>query len=310
MTVILATNCSNRKTIPIEKRLQAAALPKASLKEIGIVWRTWLKEHPYRLPAENLYSGRGTIEAKLAATAANASHWFVSAGLGLVEATEKVPGYDLTVSGNTPNQIQAKIKGSSFNSQAWWGELAKRTRPHRTFARLIENRKAKLVVLALPSNYLRMVLLDLDNLDTSTLKKKVRIIGPPKSAVPPHLQSLWIPYDTRLDGPDSPFPGTRSDFPQRAARHFLESIWSIAPKASAEKHALIVRKALANFSYPIIPKRKQLSDHEILLLIEANWSRAEGKSGRMLRIFRDEEYIACEQSRFKDLFNHVKRCVI
>lgn len=306
MTAVLITSCSNRKTVPAKERLQASDLPCGTLIEVGRTWREWLKNHHKWLPATELYNGRGSLEAKLASDAVNASHWFVSAGLGLISANECVPSYDLTVSGTGPNQIRRKVLDSDFTTQAWWCELAKRRRPYRTLARLIEESSPNNIVLALPTNYLRMVLGDLCNTNPKDLKR-VRLIGPPKSDVPVNLQPIWMPYDSRLDTKKSPLPGTRSDFPQRAARHFLEHVWPYSTNDSALKHARVVEEFISSLPYPSVPKRKQLDDIAIQKIIERRWLKAEGRSSRMLRILRDDEKIACEQSRFRNLFNEVKQ---
>lgn len=306
MSVVLITGCSSRKSIPLENRLQAADLPCGSLQSVGTYWRTWLKIHSHKLTAGELYKGRGTIEAKKAAKAANASHWFISAGLGLVSSTEEVPAYDLTVSGNGANQIKNKIIEKPFDSQAWWPELTRRNRPHRTLARLIDKKKWELIILALPSNYLHMVLKDLENLSPNGLQR-LRIIGPPKYAVPEYLQPYWLPYDSRLDSEKSPISGTRSDFPQRAARHFLENIWPFQKHADSRKHIEVVTETMSKLPYPVIPRRNKLSDEEIQQTIRRLWASAGGQSSRMLRLMRDGENIACEQNRFKNLFKVTKQ---
>ena len=53
---------------------------------------------------------------------------------------------------------------------------------------------------------------------------------------------------------------------------------------------------------PTNAPRTRKSDSEILNLIHRRWRRVEGRSGRMLRLLRDEEMIACEQGRFRRLF--------
>jgi len=306
MSVVLITSCSNRKSLPPENRLQAADLPQGSLKTVASQWHNRLKTHHCTTPARELYNGRGTLEAKKAAKASHASHWFISAGLGLVSADEKVPAYDLTVSGNSANQISQKISEGPFDSQAWWSELGQLNRPSLTLPHLISKKKNSLVVIAIPSNYLLMVLKDLEALSTDDLMH-LRIIGPPKSSVPEHLQLNWLPYDSRLDSKKSPIPGTRSDFPQRAARHFLENIWPTSKQANAEKHIELVTKSLSGLPYPDTPRRQPLSDEMILKKIRKLWSQAEGQSSRMLRMLRDNENIACEQGRFRNLFNQIKQ---
>ena len=55
-----------------------------------------------------------------------------------------------------------------------------------------------------------------------------------------------------------------------------------------------------NFSPPID------DDEEIKSIIRKHWHDVEGRSGKMLRLFRDHLMIACEQKRFSDLFKEVK----
>lgn len=305
MPLILVTSCSSRKSPSESDRVHAADLPRGSIGEVGKIWRSLLREHYCRLPVSEMYLGRGFREAQKASQVACAQHWIVSAGLGLVTENEEIPAYDLTISGSGVNQISRKIQ-DGFSSQAWWKQVARRKNPHRSITRLTEESPHSTVVLALPANYFTMILGDIEKLDAANLKR-LRIIGPPKHAVPSYLQTLWLPYDERLDGPDGSNPGTRSDFPQRAARHFLEVIWPQMARVSAKVHAEVVLDALSPLAYPSIPKRRRLDDQDLVSAIKSLWLRAQGKSTCMLRILRDEERIACEQSRFKDLFHQVKK---
>ena len=54
----------------------------------------------------------------------------------------------------------------------------------------------------------------------------------------------------------------------------------------------------------------QLDDDEMKIIIKKLWSRADGQVGRMLRVLRDEEKIACEQGRFATLFREVKEAKV
>ena len=54
-------------------------------------------------------------------------------------------------------------------------------------------------------------------------------------------------------------------------------------------------------------ERIKLSDQEISVIIEKNWEKALGSGSRMLRLFRDDLHIACEQKRFANIFNEVKK---
>ena len=292
--------------MPVEERFSAHNLPMGTLKDVAKVWRAGLKDHPYNLKVRDLYNGRGAAEAFAAASILNAEQWFLSAGLGLICTEEDAPAYDLTVSGIGSTSVKIKIMDTPFHPSQWWHEISKRKRPSRSICRLIEENPGRLIILGLPTNYLNMVSVDLGGVEPLRLKS-VRLIGPPYSNVPDFLKPYWLPYDERLDGPKSPLRGTRSDFPQRATRHFAENIWPRSKKSSIKEHIALVTEALDLYGIPCIPKRTTMSDEEIIGKIKSLWISAEGKSSRMLRILRDDEMIACEQGRFKNLFNDVKK---
>ena len=116
-----------------------------------------------------------------------------------------------------------------------------------------------------------------------------------------------MPYDDRLDGVKSEMKGTRSDFPQRAARHFVNSIWTNSKRANYENHAQLVEEALRKMGRPTpIPERVRLNDNQIEQLMIELWDYADGKVGRMLRILRDEKKVACEQKRCSEIFKRAK----
>lgn len=161
-------------------------------------------------------------------------------------------------------------------------------------------------MLTLSAAYAELVKTDLENLDVADLNR-LRIIDlASDSPLPPRIKPLWMPYDDRLDGPDSPRAGTKSDFPQRAARHFIEMILASHPTASPEHHRAQVEAALANRRRPCIPQRERMNDQEILTVIAQEWDKADNSASRMLRILRDDRRIACEQKRFSALFKQAR----
>ncbi|MGF6923880.1 hypothetical protein OKW28_008077 [Paraburkholderia sp. 40] len=58
---------------------------------------------------------------------------------------------------------------------------------------------------------------------------------------------------------------------------------------------------------PVIPVRERKTDSEILALLRKNWDRFDGTSARLLRFLRDEALVACEQSRFRNLWCHLQQ---
>src|SRR3546814_17413643 len=106
-----------------------------------------------------------------------------------------------------------------------------------------------------------------------------------------------MPYDDRLDGCDSPLPGTRSDFASRAAHHFVEAVVLDTPKASAEAHAKRVLTLLTNWRAPSLTSRPRRSDAELLPIISDHWEATGGREEEGLRVLRAEGGVACARGR-------------
>ncbi len=304
MKVIIINNCSNRKTGPKKIRLNADKLPKGDIGDIAKTWKKMLNSHSHRVLVKNYYCGRGIKEINTSVKNLNAEQWIISAGLGLLKSSDTIPAYDLTISGNTPSSIKPKIDSFNLKISDWWESLSKLYNPTRSLKKLIEENQDALIILCLPNTYFNLVKHDLSGIDQCKLST-FRLIGPTKEVVPRYLQQYLLPYDERLDGPNSTIKGTRSDFPQRATRHFSDLIknQSIHPNL----HHSLVEKSLNKNGLPKTVKRTRLSDSDITIHINRLWNYAEGKSHKMLRILRDEELIACEQKRFSNLFNDVKQ---
>jgi hypothetical protein len=247
-----------------------------------------------------LYAGRGFAEARAAAAALQAPLFIISAGLGLIDGDRKVPSYSLTLARNDPDSIVRKVSGD-FSAAGWWRAL------HRSLgvsgaplARTLSGYDG-LVVAALPSTYLEFITADLSELPADVLSR-IRLIGPPRTAVAQELSRCWMPYDARFDGDGGPLPGTRGDFAQRAARHFTEKIACRKPDADAATHAEMVEEILSELSPRSVPSRVPGSDDELITLIKRLLPSSGGRSGETLRLLRREAGMACEQNRFRRLF--------
>src|SRR3546814_14197934 len=96
-----------------------------------------------------------------------------------------------------------------------------------------------------------------------------------------------MPYDDRLDGCDSPLPGTRSDFASRAAHHFVEAVVLDTPKAGAEARAKRVVTLLTNWRAPSLTSTPRRSDAELLALISHHWEETDGRAARWLQLGRE-----------------------
>ena len=105
--------CSSRKTLEAPKQARAVSLPISSQATLETAWVARLKTFERVVAAQDLYSGRGAALARRAAQKASASLYIVSAGLGLVAGSERVPAYGMTVArkgrGFNPHKGQRTI---------------------------------------------------------------------------------------------------------------------------------------------------------------------------------------------------------
>jgi hypothetical protein len=305
MKIVLITSCSGRKSVPQCDRVSTELLSQGSLKQISGEWRSLLKSHKYKLEAGKYYVGRGIVEAKKAANIHKSKHWIISAGLGLISINQQVPAYDLTIRGKVNSNVCQNIKGERFNLQKWWTEINKHHNSKFPLADLIKTHPKSIYIIAIPSTYFDMISQDLGTLNSKQLSR-IRIMGPAVTNINNKFHPFYLPYDYRLDGPDSPIRGTRSDYPQRAAHHFLKYIYPKSKLANASKHAKLVTSQMNKMKYLSIPDRVKKSDIEIINLILEHWEENNGSSARLLRTFRDTLLVACEQGRFRNLFYKAK----
>jgi hypothetical protein len=256
------------------------------------------------LVASKLYAGRNIQEASKAAAGINAKLIIVSAGLGLVESKTLIPSYALSVGARTKDNVLTRIEGDA-TSLDWW-EALKSTSCFSIPMSEIADSTTGIIIVALSESYLGMVTNDLKRLAPED-RSRIRILTRASSdRIDPALHPYLMPYDDRLDGPDSPVKGTRADFAARAARHFAANVVASIPEGSMEEHARAVSIKLDRWRAAPVFQRARHEDAVLIQIIQENWERAEGQSGRLLRVLRDDLSIACEQGRFIGLMKRAR----
>ena len=242
-------------------------------------------------------------ESKAIAARLAGSLHIVSAGLGLVAEEDRVPNYDITVATSGGSLTPALARAGSSTAD-WWQELNARKGTPMPLSRLINRHQGTRFLLALPSTYIEMLGRDLQKIQDGALERLYIFTSSMGSRlVPERLLHCILPYDERLEGHPN-YTGTRSDFPQRAMRHFVEQLHGhqltrTRARQAVQEHMLVLQK-------PAIPQRMRKSDPEILKLLRAHWHEYAGNSSRLLRHLRDTEVVACEQGRFGRLCRKVK----
>ena len=293
----VVTNCTARKKagIPLVQ-----FLPRGEgIRQIAEHWRSSLEAESIRLQAGQLYVGRSILEAKNVSRELGAQLFIVSAGIGLVNSDETIPGYDISASGNG-TELATTLTRHGFSKWDWWHILA----AGKGLGWLLREHPDAMLLLSLPSEYLDMVREDLSAVSPCELSR-VRVFtssaGRKKIGEMPGLPVL--PYDERLES-IAGYAGTRSDFPQRALKHFVSRLKGhLLPIDEATR---AVNAALGDFELKASPNRRRLADKEIRELIRQAWEGFGGNSVKLLRHLRDKERVACEQTRFSRLRRQVE----
>ncbi|MFA9199834.1 MAG: hypothetical protein ACEQR8_01420 [Cypionkella sp.] len=303
MTLVITT-CTNRKRKPVSDALHMAALPPADLDGLARQWAQRLAAERRRFPGIDMYGGRGFREAVTAAELLDARLLIVSAGLGLIDVSTAVPPYACTVLVDAPDSVRSRVMGA-FSVERWWEALCKISPFAVALHDAVEDAHGP-ICAALSDAYIEMIAEDLLALPASMLGRLRLFTRARLDRVPAALQPFVMPYDDRLDGPDSSNRGTRSDFAGRALRHFAELTRGEPEGRSAAEHAAKVLATLDGWRMPAKVDRIRHDDAALLDLIRAHWDAERGSSSRLLRRFRDDLGIACEQGRFAELARHVR----
>lgn len=301
---VVVTNCTARKRSR-EQAVSSAGLQNVdSVRDLARRWVCLAQGHSSATRAADLYGGRSFRDAAVAAESCGADLFIVSAGFGLVSSKTALPNYALTVSQGA-GSIAPKLKQFNASAADWWRALCGEIGGPEPVSRLVRQRPAAVVLLALPSSYLQMVAPELSNLSTHELSR-LRLLTslPGLSLLEPRVADCVLPYDDRLSGVRG-HAGTRTDFPQRALRHFVEVLQGHQLSLQEGKTAVV--RALSRHKAPTREARVRASDDEICSAIKSLSTSGNLSASTLLRRLRDEQGIACEQGRFRSLWQQVQQ---
>lgn len=300
---IVVTNCTNRKRVGDVAVTLSTASMVGPLPSVAARWGRAIRETRPSIQAQDIYMGRAFSEARRVTAMLGGALHIVSAGLGVVSAEEQIPSYNLTVADGVAS-LKPLLAQLGKRPRDWWSALTTELGEQRSIRALLECNPDALVLFALTGSYIALVEEDLASL-TREQFGRVRIITSDhgQSLVPPQARHVVLPYDDRLEG--SSYAGTRTDFPQRALRHFVEML--SGHKLPIDDAKEVVSAAMFALKKPVIPVRERKTDSEILMLLRKNWHRFDGASTQLLRYLRDEALVACEQSRFRNLWSHLRQ---
>lgn len=302
---IVITNCTSRKTSRDDIGPSTSDLRTGTLNEVAREWRKKLTTTRSQHPANTVYCGRGFREVEAASKSLPAELYIISAGLGVIHSTTKIPCYNLTVATGTPVSIKDKVT-PPYTPQAWWKAVTSDNPFGQTLKDLLAKNTNELILLALSRPYVGLVFDELEAL-TASNRENLRFFGKnTKSALPPILQDNWMPYDDRLQALGKGYSGTQSDFAQRALKHFVHIILPTKPNASALEHGQYISQHFLMIKSYEKCERRKLDDDMIARLMHQHSRGGMLTTTALLKVFRHNLGIACEQSRFRKIYELVQ----
>ena len=244
-------------------------------------------------PAADLYSGRAFRRLRGVAEDLGCQFYVVSAGLGFVAADTAIPSYDLTLSPGSASSLQHRLTKVA-DPESWWARLE--GSPYAS-ALTDLGRGGGRILIALTQPYAKLIGAALARLPAAD-RERMRILGSGlEDRLPDELHPQLIAYDDRLS---QIAPGTRQDSASRALAHFATLVRD-QPVTTVISDQQLVEEALSAYELRTTPLRKRVSD-TALLRHAARLARQGFSATSALRHLRDESLIACEERRFRRLF--------
>jgi hypothetical protein len=159
------------------------------------------------------------------------------------------------------------------------------------------------VIVAVSNAYVQLIASDLDGL-LENQRARLRLICTADARYTLRLRPYLIAYDSRLD---EIVPGSKVDFAQRAAEHFISGALDDPHfPEDADEQRDWVRERLKHIPPKMRLKRKTVDDARLQQLAEGFAREGLSYTGA-LNLLRQQHGIACEQSRFKRIFLEVTR---
>lgn len=296
----IATPCSARKEKLPAESLRASKLPRASQNVVAKAWLGKLESAAASegALASELYSGRSFRRVRDVANLLGCRLFVVSAGLGLLDGTTAIPSYDLTLSATGGGALRQRLTHAPRPPE-WWSSLE--ASPFASsFKGLCVGRARILVALTQP--YAEMVGSSLARLPAAD-RSRLRILGfGLRPHLSPELHRQLITYDDRLN---KIIPGTRLDGASRALAHFAGLV-ATRPITDVEADQGLVDTSLSTVKLAVPVSRQRVSDAALAKHV-ARFIRHGLSATNALKRLRSEAQVACEERRFRRLYEEALR---
>lgn len=299
----IVVSCTDRKRADVPQALRARTLVEQAAERRTSEWARKLRDVAVpSVRAIDLYAGdhfataRGTVELA-AARGYEPDLWILSAGFGLLRSNDAVKPYSATFAARESDAVATP----QCSSEEWWQGVTSRV-SRRNLATLAGDDPNAIIIVAASVQYIDAIEADLAAA-SERLREASNLIVITSKDVRPHAE---VPgYITAERVLQNVLGGSLTSLHIRVARYVIETF---AP-AALNYHAAASLVASTTASAPpfVVHDRLGGSDEDISRYIRDALARDSSLThSRLLRQFRDAGR-ACEQKRFRNLFQKVAR---
>lgn len=309
--VNLVVTCTKRKSRRPADALRLREVPPAAPEERASAWLDRLRAGDGEVvPALDLYAGDhwsvirelpdagewGGVEVRL---------WICSAGYGLIPADAGVLPYSATFSAGHPDSVHAPgVVSRGEAHRRWWRALAEWKGPvpdaPRTLRALAAREPEVAVMVVASPSYLDPLMADLREAAAALRDPESLMVVSGGAGALAGLERQQVPFDARLQ---AQLGGAMMSLNARVAREVLSSRTELRASAVAGAIQALARD-LPEFRYP---ERVRQTDEQVRAYLHGELSASpEARWTPLHRKLRDQLGLACEQKRFRGLWEKVR----
>lgn len=307
----IVSTCTNQKRGTVSEELHLGSFAGRFYREAAKQWIKALEAPQSTVPAHDLYLGSHWQESLATQTSGNEQDltsqlWVLSAGYGLVPATEKLAPYAASFAGG-PDSIQNLNWPDDYSTrqkaQEWWSLLHhyRDQKNLRRFTSLARSRRPLLIILS--REYYAAIEPEIIDLVSAGVNLLLVSAGLYRNltSVSPVVRPYVLPFSDAFKQVDPYLNKTNVSLNARLAnwlvknhlKDLLGGVDVIGP---------MLKDVLDNL--PPMERKEviPMSDDEVLAFIAKNHSETLNSATRLLRQLRDVEQKSCEQKRFGSLY--------
>jgi len=324
MSIIhIISTCTNTKRLAVPGECRISSYKDNTYDEVAGHWVGALRagNNP-TCPAQALYQGGHWTETLKCVRQAEAagfepSFWILSAGWGLLSATDQVCSYSATFANSGEDSIHKLTWEPEWStkerSRHWWDAISQQRTGKSLLERLEQERPVRrkkdrpIVLFIMSKDYYQAVeheILELMGRDYEVMIVSASLYNE-LSSIHPGLHAAILPFSDKFKQADCYLNKNNISLNAHLGTWLFREHAQTLRLGTA---ALFAELAKLEQDLPAVERGEvvKMTDEEVLAFIDAHY-QPQSAATQLLRILRDQEGKSCEQKRFGGLFRRYQQ---